>query len=141
MASLESSIRTCKIDTAYAPKVFSDRFLNPCNTVCPMWSGYDSVGRSVCPNSYKAKSAGCQSAMDRVRVETHQRPQYGGYVFTNSVGVNGGATMDNCEINQGVSRERALCDINEISGNFGAQFGANVYPGCGVNRYKRAMES
>ena len=36
--SLESAIRTCKVDTAYAAKIESDRFLNPGNMVCPVWN-------------------------------------------------------------------------------------------------------
>lgn len=42
--SLESSIRGCQVNTGYAEKLYSDRFLNPGNMVCPIWNGYDSAG-------------------------------------------------------------------------------------------------
>ena len=45
--SLEAAIRTCKVDTGWANKVESDRFLNPNNMMCPIWTGVDSAGRSV----------------------------------------------------------------------------------------------
>ena len=66
--SLEAAIRTCKVDTAYANKVESDRFLNPQNMVCPVWNGVDTAGRRVCPDSFWTKRAVCNSAEDRVVV-------------------------------------------------------------------------
>lgn len=138
--SLESSIRTCKIDPAYAPKVFSDRFLNPGKMVCPVWTGYDSVGRPACPDSYMTKSGGCNSAMDRVAVENHQRPRYVEYVNLNAGGI-AGEFYDPQSMNQWdtMKRNQALYELNNTTGNFGMQLGANVYPGCGVNQYSRAM--
>ena len=35
MISLEAATRTCKVDTASAARLESDRFLNPVNVVCP----------------------------------------------------------------------------------------------------------
>ena len=87
--SLEGSIRTCKIDTAYAPKIFSDRFLNPYNMVCPIWNGYDSAGRPASADSFMTKRAGCNSAEDRVQVENFQRPSYVEYVNLSSGGIGG----------------------------------------------------
>ena len=141
--SLDASIRTCKIDTAYANKVFSDRFLNPGNMVCPVWNGYDGAGRPVCPDSFWTKSGGCNSALDRVAVENYQRPQYVEYVNLNAGGIQGeiygpnpGYSMNQWDT---MKRNQGLYELNNITGNFGAQFGANVYPGCGVNQYNRAM--
>ena len=50
--SLEAAIRTCKVDTAYANKVQSDRFLSPSLLMCPVWNGVDTTGRQVCPDSF-----------------------------------------------------------------------------------------
>ena len=36
----------------------------------------DLTGRRVCPDSFYTKSAGCNSAEDRVVVENNLRPQY-----------------------------------------------------------------
>ena len=89
MPSLESSIRTCKVDTAWDARAQSDRFLNPAQMSCPTWSGFDLVGRKVCPDSFYTKSAGCNSAEDRVVVENNvSRPQY--RVHTHLVPVGGG---------------------------------------------------
>lgn len=139
--SLEGSIRTCKIDTAYAPKVFSDRFLNPANMVCPVWNGYDLAGRPVCPDSFMTKRAGCNSAEDRVFVENYQRPRYVEYVNLAAGGIDGEFygqpnTMTQWDEMKAVS---ALRDTDGITGNYGLQFNANVYPNCGVHQYARAM--
>lgn len=141
--SLDASIRTCKIDTAYANKIFSDRFLNPANMVCPIWNGYDSAGRPACPDSFWTKSGGCNSALDRVAVENYQRPQYVEYVNLSAAGIDGEIYGPNpgYSMNQWDSMKRTqdLYSINNITGNFGVQFGANVNPNCGVNQYTRAM--
>ncbi len=142
--SLESSIRTCKIDPAYASKVQSDRFLNPGNMVCPIWNGYDSTGRPACPDSFNTKSAGCHSAEDRVFTENYQRPQYTEYVNLSSGGIDGefyGPTpthsMTQWSKMKGASDLHA---INNLSGNYGLQFGSNVFPNCGVHAYARGMQ-
>lgn len=141
--SLEASIRTCKIDPAYAAKVQSDRFLNPSNMVCPVWNGYDSAGRPACPNSFNTKSGGCNSAEDRVFVENYQRPRYVEYVNLSSGGIDGKFYGENTPVNMTqtdvMKHYNDLREINGLTGNFGLQFGAKVYPNCGVNRYRRAM--
>ena len=140
--SLEGSIRTCKVDTAYAPKVFSDRFLNPCNMVCPVWNGYDSTGRPVCADSYMTKRAGCNSAEDRVFVENYQRPRYVEYVNLSAGGIDGEFYGGDANTMTQWNEMKAVSDlnaINGITGNFGSQCGANVYPSCGVHQYSRAM--
>lgn len=142
--SLEAAIRTCKIDTAYADKVFSDRFLNPNNMVCPVWHGYDSTGRPACANSFNTKSGGCNSAQDRVFVENYQRPQYVEYVNLSSGGIEGSiygppSAWDANTQWDNMKRTRDLQSINNITGQFGQQFGAKVYPNCGVHQYRRAM--
>lgn len=139
--SLEASIRTCKLDTGHADRIYSDRFLNPHNTICSIWNGYDSVGRAVCPDSFMTKQMGCNSAEDRVYVENYQRPRYTEYINLNSGGIDGEfygtpSSMNQWDEMKAVSDLRA---VNGISGNFGHQFGANVYPNCGINQYSRAM--
>jgi hypothetical protein len=141
--SLEGSIRTCKVDTGYANKIYSDRFLNPCNMVCPQWNGYDTSGRPACPDSFMTKQAGCNSAEDRVYVENYQRPRYVEYVNLDAGGIDGEFygtntpnTMNQWDSMKGVSDLRG---INCITGNFGQQFGSSVFPNCGVHQYSRAM--
>ncbi len=84
--SLLGSLNTCKVDTGYANRIQSDRFENPENLLCPLWNNADSYGRWVNPDSFITKSAGCNSADDRVRVENFLRPQYMEYVALNAAG-------------------------------------------------------
>jgi len=137
--SLEAAIRTCKVDTAYSNKVQSDRFLNPNLMVCPVWSGVDTTGREVCPDSYYTKNAGCNSAEDRVYVENNLRPQYMEYINLSAQGIDAaiyGNTMPWNEVGQSNAELQA---VNNVTGNFGKQFGASVYPGCNYYPYEEAM--
>ena len=138
--SLEAAIRTCKVDTAYSNKVQSDRFLNPSLMVCPVWNGVDTTGRQVCADSFYTKNAGCNSAEDRVMVENGvSRPQYMEYINLSANGIDGniyGNTMPWNEVGQ-TSKE--LQEINNVTGNFGLQFGSNTEPGCNYYRYEQAL--
>ena len=91
--SLESSIRTCKVNSGWSQRLQSDRWLNPSSTVCPVWSqgnyGFDTQGRMVCRDSFNTKTAGCNSALDRITVENAQRPQYNEYVTLDAQGIGG----------------------------------------------------
>lgn len=88
--SLESAVRTCKVNTGYANKIESDRFLNPVNMVCPLWNGLDTAGRQACPDSFYTKRGGCNSAEDRVVVENNvSRPQYMEYITLSAGGIEG----------------------------------------------------
>lgn len=138
--SLEAAIRTCKVDTAWANKVESDRFLNPNNMVCPLWNGMDTSGRMVCPDSFATKSAGCNSPEDRVVVENNvTRPQYMEYINLNAGGVSGNIYGSSAPwVVQG-ERTRQLRNVNNLTGQFGNQFGAEVYPSCGAYPYNNAM--
>ena len=139
--SLEAAIRTCKVDTAYANKVQSDRFLNPDLMMCPIWNGVDTTGRQVCPDSFYTKNAGCNSAEDRVMVENDVfRPQYMEYINLSANGIDGniyGNTMPWNEVGQ---TNAELNAINNVTGNFGLQFGANTYPGCNYYPYEQAVD-
>lgn len=130
--SLEASLRTCKVDTGWATRVESDRYLNPNLMVCPFWTGRDSAGRQVCPDSFMTKTAGCNSAQDRVVVENNQRPQYMEYINLNASGVRGniyGNTMGHQAT--GV-RNQMLDNTSHLTGQFGLDtgFGQNVLQNC-----------
>ena len=138
--SLEAAIRTCKVDTAYSNKVQSDRFLNPSLMVCPIWNGVDTTGRQVCPDSYYTKNAGCNSAEDRVMVENAvSRPQYMEYINLSANGIDGNIYGNTMPWNQVGQTSDELHEINNVTGNFGLQFGANTYPGCNYYPYEQAM--
>jgi len=128
--SLESALRTCKVDTAWASRIESDRFLNPNNMVCPVWNGMDTAGREVCQDSFQTKRGGCNSATDRVEVENNvSRPQYMEYITLSANGIAGniyGNTPKDV-----YDREADMKSRNNISGNFGLQFGSNIQTSCG----------
>jgi hypothetical protein len=137
--SLESAIRTCKVDTAWSNRVQSDRFLNPENMVCPIWNGVDTAGRSVCPDSFYTKNAGCNSADDRVVVENSLRPQYMEYINLSAQGIDGGIYGNTLPWQAAGDRTRAISNVNKITGNFGKDFGSYVIPGCSMNTYNKGM--
>ena len=140
--SLESAIRTCKVNTGWANRVESDRFLNPSNMVCPVWNGVDTAGRRVCPDSFNTKTAGCNSAQDRVVVENNvSRPQYMEYITLSANGIQGniyGNTMGHANSQL---RSNALSGVHNITGQFGqvTDYGAQVAPSCGIRPYREAM--
>lgn len=124
--SLEGSINTCKVNTGWANKLESDRFLNSQLMICPPWGGTDLVGRRVCPDSFWTKSPGCNSALDRVSVENFLRPEYSSYVTLDMEGLDG--NMDpgyNSEV-------PSMRGINNITGRFGyvTDYRANVRSDC-----------
>lgn len=121
--SLESAVRTCKVDTAWANKIRSDRFLNPAEMVCPVWNGYDVAGRPVAPDSFVTKSAGCNSAEDRVVVENNvSRPQYMEYINLNANGVNGNIYGNTSAFQASGARNAQLKnEVTNVTGQFGYQ--------------------
>ena len=146
--SLEAALRTCKVDSAYANKVQSDRFLNPNNMVCPVWNGVDTAGREVCPDSFYTKRAGCNSAEDRVAVENNvSRPQYLEYITLSQGGIQGDIYDSNKRMYRDTmpfansqARSNNLHNINKVTGNFGLQFGADVYPSCAYYPRQEALD-
>ena len=142
--SLEAAIRTCKVETGWANRVESDRFLNPNNMVCPIWNGVDTAGRSVYPDSFYTKSAGCNSATDRVVVENNvSRPQYMEYITLSANGINGNIYGDTMGYQNSKFRTDSLSQIPNITGQFGNVTGlgmaGGIVPSCGMTPYREAM--
>lgn len=107
--------------------------------VCPIWNGMDTTGRKVCPDSFMTKRAGCNSAEDRVVVENNQRPQYMEYINLSANGIDGSIYGNTMPWNNRGDTQKDLKQVNNITGNFGLQFGAEVYPSCGYYPYQKAM--
>ncbi len=167
--SLLGSVRTCQVDTSYANKLQSDRFLNPNEMSCPTWAGTDSTGRRVCADSYVTKSAGCNSSEDRVVVENGQRPQYMEYINLSANGIDGamysedggsvemyGNTMPYAEsgymnnqfnmpvnyndcVNNKVPFNVCANNKNNVTGNFGLQLNSDVRSTCCKDPYSFGM--
>uniref|UniRef100_A0A6C0LY38 Uncharacterized protein n=1 Tax=viral metagenome TaxID=1070528 RepID=A0A6C0LY38_9ZZZZ len=128
--SLESSIRTCKVVTGWADKVQSARFQDPNSQICLMWNGQNSKGQRVNPDSFMTKSAGCNSALDRVAVENSVvRPQYMEYITLNAGGINLG--YPNLPQEQVTRSSNDLKNELTHTGQFGYGGGfSQTYPGC-----------
>jgi len=96
LTSLESAIRTCKVNTGNAERIESDRFLGgPDKRTCPPFMGTDLIGRQVCADSFMTKSRGCNTASDRVYIEnTVERPHYYEYINLNPDGINDDETIE-----------------------------------------------
>lgn len=138
--SLEKSVRTCDVNVGEANRIQSDRFFNPQNMVCIPWNGLNNKGQEVSPDSFYTKTPGCDSAEDRVMVENAQRPKYMNYVTLGAQGISGHiyGNMDAQVEAQG--RDRFDSSRNQLSGNFGKQWGSNVkYTACSVDAYERNM--
>lgn len=128
--SLESSIRTCKVVTGWADKVQSSRFQDPNSQICLMWNGQNSKGQKVSPDSFYTKSAGCNSALDRVAVENSVvRPQYMEYITLNAGGINlGYPNLPRSQVNR--SSNELKNELN-YTGQFGYGSGfSQTSPGC-----------
>jgi len=160
--SLTGSLRTCKVDQGWAPRIQSDRFENAELLVCPVWTGFDNTNRAVCIDSFYTKSPGCNSALDRVQVENYLRPQYMEYINLDAEGFKndgdiisskegysndkGSSSMscDNSNTNMScynsAIRNVGLNQFNKITGNFNlSPSGGQVYPRCTTYPMNRAM--
>jgi hypothetical protein len=133
MISLEGSIRTCKVDTGWANRLESDRFLNSNTMICPTWNGVDTSGRPANADSYYTKSAGCNSAADRVIVENGLRPQYIEYINLDAAGIRGGQQCPQYGVNPDtVCHSTEMGKVPGLTGQYGlvTGFSQNIYPGC-----------
>ena len=137
--SLDASLRTCKVDTGYANKTQSDRFLNPLNMVCIPWNYQNNKGQNVCADSWYTKTPGCNSAEDRVLVENFLRPAYFDYINLNVAGLQGDMYGNVNASNRAGAANVWQEDRSKITGNFGNQFQSSNYASCGMNAYERAM--
>ena len=137
--SLDASIRTCRVETGEATRILSDRFLNPNNMVCIPWNGYNSKGQRVGADSFYTKTPGCNSAEDRVEVESNLRPDYAAYINLNMQGLQGDIYGNELAHSEAGSANKWQKSRNEITGNFGNQWQSSNYQTCGINAYEQAM--
>lgn len=142
--SLIKSVRNCTVSTGEANKIQSDRFFNPNIAVCPTWNNLDNAGREVNVDSFYTKSAGCNSAEDRVMVENDvSRPYYFDLISLNAAGLRGeifGNPMDKSAVLDTNFASDYLQSRDEITGKFGEQqWSKQIKPGCTNNAYERRM--
>ena len=139
--SLDASIRTCKVQTGNADRIQTDRFFNPNNMVCIPWNGYNNKGQSVSPDSQYTKTAGCNSAEDRVSVETFLRPDYAAYINLNMQGLQGDIYGNSNATDRAGQANEWQDSRNAITGQFGNQWQSTNYKTCSISpgAYETAM--
>jgi hypothetical protein len=100
----------------------------------------NNKGQEVSPDSWWTKTAGCDSAEDRVMVENAQRPKYMNYVTLGAAGIDGHIYGNVAETYEAVGRTAFDKSRDKLTGNFGKDFGANVaYQSCSIGAYERGM--
>lgn len=131
LTSLESAIRTCKVNTGNADKIESDRFLGfPDKKTCPPFLGTDLIGRSICPDSFMTKSAGCNTPEDRIYVEnTVSRPHYYEYINLSPRGLLDDATIEG--FGYGQQEAAYIREGYDTLNNQSCSNGGCGYPGSG----------
>lgn len=165
--SLNKSVRTCKVNTGWAERMYSDRFQNSDIIVCPVWNQVDNAGRAVCRDSFYTKYQGCNSANDRITVENDLRPQYMEYVTLDASGIEGDMSGRSCNVGVGDARNHTVegygrmprqsairenyvysdavqgCQTLQNAHKYTGQFGQNnfrswIEPTCSANSYEEA---
>jgi hypothetical protein len=140
--SLESALRTCKVDPAWANRIESNRSIGPASEkTCPIWSGFDTTGRPVCPDSFMTKSAGCNSALDRLHVENEvTRPQYIPYINLSMEGITGDWMYDK-RYEDSQSNQYFMNNLHNTGGAFGQQLSSYVKPSgtCTYSSYQQSQ--
>jgi hypothetical protein len=86
---ISNNSTTNKTNVGTANKIQTNRFQNPQYQMCPVWNHQDLAGRSVCLDSFYTKYAGCNSPLDRIKVENFLRPAYMNYVTQSAAGIAG----------------------------------------------------
>lgn len=132
--SLQKSVRTARVDVGYSPRIQSERFLNSCDVVCPVWNGVDSYGRVVSPDTMNLETAGCRTALDRIDVESFLRPSYFNYVNLDGYGIHGNLTSEDAG-----SRTADLQGLHTIVGQAGIQYGSAIATKAGRDTYREVQ--
>lgn len=88
-ASITAQIASNKTIPGIAEQLVGNRTLNPDYQLCPVWNGQDLAGRPVCVDSFYTKYAGCNSSLDRIKVENFLRPAYMNFVTQSATGIAG----------------------------------------------------
>lgn len=90
MNTVENNVRRYgRVNTQWADRFYSDRFLNPSNAVCPLPPRLDNLGRDADTNSLRTKAGGCHSALDVVNIENQTRPLGVSSSYGNPYGILG----------------------------------------------------
>jgi hypothetical protein len=87
--SLEASLFSCRVNGNNGNYAQSYRTFDPNVMLCPTPNNHDVFGRKVCIDTLPTKSAGCNSALDRIVVENEHRPRYEDYIKPHPIRIQG----------------------------------------------------
>ena len=123
--AIAKNVQTCKVNVGAADRMFSQRFENKQDMLCPKFNGFDNAGRQVCADSFVTKTAGCNSAESRIKVENEvERPHYSDFVTLNITGLTGplyGST--NMHTSSMKQQQYGIYNSGKVAGHFGGQNG------------------
>jgi len=144
--SLNKSVRTCKVDQGYADRIQSARFQDSDLMVCPNWQGFDNAGRTVSPDSFVTKTAGCSLPMDRVAVENYLRPMYMTYINLDASGYKANLYGEEChdadtnmDCYEAFQRNYQLEQNKKVTGSFSTWNPSNLTMRCNSFPYELAL--
>jgi hypothetical protein len=125
--SISKSLRTTpKVNAGLANNAYSERFLDAgCLGVCPTRFPVDNLQRCADPRSLVTLTAGCDSASERIDIETAVERPYYTYLPLAADGINQAYTPGGGYDTLGVYREQAF-----------GYTGQGVLPGCACNHGK-----
>jgi hypothetical protein len=136
--AISKSLRTTpKVNAGLANNAFSERFLNAgCLGVCPTRYPMDDMQRGADLRSLHTLEAGCNSAMERINIETAVERPYYTYLPLNPDGINQNYTTGGGYDMLGVRRDEVFNQQNYPLGGCG---GGPLDPAVERVRYKKAL--
>ena len=145
---LRNNIIGNQVDQSWQNQAVGARTFDADLMMCPMWTGTDLAGRPVCKDSFYTKRAGCNSALDRIKVEDALRPRYGEFLYNaqgiEGVGANYGTNGSSqvFQVSNDMIANRRM-NAARISGQFGnvapnTHIGTGYFQGdlCASNAYE-----
>ena len=127
---LTSSLATNKVITGDDSRIQTNRIQNPNAMMCPVWSGTDLAGRQVCADSFNTKKEGCNSALDRIKVENLLRPSYSNFITISAVGITGDDANygPNLSVSDSISASKDRLSRHANNGRFGTVSTESIKP-------------
>jgi hypothetical protein len=127
MIGMRASIVGNQVDQAWQQQAVGARTFNPDLMMCPLWTGVDLAGRPVCKDSFYTKRAGCNSALDRIKIEDSLRPRYAEFLW-DARGIEGvGADYPDNSSSVNMISDQMITDRRLFAAANSGQFG-NVTP-------------
>ena len=118
---LTSSILNTKFIVGDESRLQTNRIQNPNAMMCPVWNGSDLAGRPVCDDTFYTKKEGCNSSLDRIKVENFLRPNYTNFVTISAIGITGDDANygPNLSVSDSLAADNDRTKLSANNGRFG----------------------